>query len=364
MARIPVASVPTLLPKLNLQHSAFFELGSNLYIYDTLRTEIGIAVSASNHDIKLYEPGSLQPKGSLKYHSGQLTQIKAQQNKLLSSSLDGQIAIWDLRQALTAPAVAFTADDPVLSFDMAADETMLVGGTQLNSDGSAKINFWDTRAAGGRPLKVFEDSHSDDVTQIQCHPSLNRQFLSASTDGLLCTFDVSQMDEDEALQYVANTGASVSRAGYFGPDAQFIYAQSDMETLQLWTNEATLLADFGDVRDIRESGVIIDYMIGCRYEPQSQRLYMLAGTNGGDVHVLHVGAGSLEHIQKLASGHSGIVRGFDWDPAQGWAVSGGEDGRLSWWSTETPASQPSSVSASPVAEGSKKPNGGRRFNPY
>ncbi|KAJ1956673.1 hypothetical protein GGI12_005248 [Dipsacomyces acuminosporus] len=363
MVRIPVASVPTMLPKLSLQHSAFFELGSNLYIYDTIRTDIGIAVSASNHDIKLYEHGTLQPKGSLKYHSGQLTQLRARQNKLLSSSLDGQIAIWDLRQALTAPAVALKADDPVLSFDISADETMIVGGTQLNDDGAAKINFWDTRSSAGRPSKVFEESHSDDVTQIQCHPSLPRQFLSGSTDGLLCTFDVTQMDEDESLQYVANTGSSISHAGYFGPDAQFIYAQSDMETLQLWTNEATLLADFGDVRDIRESGILIDYMIGCRYEPQSQRLYMVAGTNGGDIHMMHVGAGSLEHIQKLSSGHSGIVRGFDWDPEHGWVVSGGEDGRLSWWSTE-PSAQSPSVSASPIAEGSKKPNGGRRFNPY
>ncbi|KAJ1797393.1 hypothetical protein LPJ59_003172 [Coemansia sp. RSA 2399] len=370
MARIPVTQAPTLLPKLHLSNSAMFELGKDVYIYEAVRTAIGLAVSGSNQKIGFYELETLQKKGSLEYHTDQLTQMRSREASLFTCSIDQQIARWDLRQALTSPAQVFKADDPLLSFDISANDALLVGGSKLNDSYSANISFWDPRAAAA-PIKVFENSHSDDVSQIHCCPSAPNQFLSGSTDGLLCTFDVTQADEDEALLYVANTNASVAKCGYFGPNSQFIYAQSDMETLQLWTSDATQLADFGDVRDIKDSGVPIDYMAGFQYDEQTQRLYMISGTNEGDVHLLHVGAGSLEHIQALPSGHSAIVRAFDWDVSQGWAVSGGEDGRLSWWSINAPTAaatpvantlQQSSASSNNSSAGSG--NGNRRFSPY
>ncbi|KAJ2323097.1 hypothetical protein GGI00_005724 [Coemansia sp. RSA 2681] len=374
MTRIPVSHAPTLLPKFNLHTRAEPQLGSDAYIYDAIKTDIGIAASTSDVCVKFFEPRTLQAMGQLKYHSDQITEIKARTNSLLSSSKDGQIAIWDLRQALTTkPAFVFKTKDPVLSFDMSIDDSMLVSGSALDKDCCARINLWDPRAAG-RPLAVFEDSHSEDVSQIRCHPSASRQFLSGSSDGLLCTFDATQADEDEALMYVANTGASVSGCGYFGPDAQYIYAQSDMETLQLWTNEATQLADFGDVRDLAEGGIPIDYIIGCKYDPQSERLYLAGGTNEGDIHLLHVGADSFEHIQAMQSGHSGIVRGLSWDLGQGWAVSGAEDGRVSCWDRAVPAQPPAPLTQalSPTSSSQKNQSassrangsGGRRFAPY
>ncbi|KAJ1667313.1 hypothetical protein EV178_001564 [Coemansia sp. RSA 1646] len=374
MTRIPVTQAPTLLPKLHLSNSAMFELGKDVYIYEAVRTDIGLAVSGSNHKIGFYEPETLQKNGCLEYHTDQLTQMRSREASLFTCSIDRQIARWDLRQALTSPAQVFKADDPLLSFDISANNALLVGGSRLNDSYSANITFWDPRAPS-TPIKVFENSHSDDVSQINCCPSASNQFLSGSTDGLLCTFDVNQADEDDALLYVANTNASVAKCGYFGPNSQFIYAQSDMETLQLWTDDSTQLTDFGDVRDIKESGIPIDYMVGFQYDDQAQRLYMVSGTNDGDLNLLHVGAGSFEHIQTLSSGHSAIVRAFGWDICQGWAVSGGEDGRLSWWSTSVPTT-PVVVNSLQQPSGTKKTfgssnngstsasNGNRRFSPY
>ncbi|KAJ2645686.1 hypothetical protein GGH99_008195, partial [Coemansia sp. RSA 1285] len=193
MARIPVTQAPTLLPKLQMANAAMFDLGKDVYIYETLLTDIGLAVSGSNQKVCFYEPETLQKTCLLDYHKDQLTQIRSRETGFYS----------------------------------------------------ANITFWDPRVPS-TPVKLFENSHSDDVSQIHCCPSAPNQFLSGSTDGLLCTFDASQSDEDDALLYVANTNASVAKCGYFGPDSQFIYAQSDMETLQLWTNDSTQLADFGD----------------------------------------------------------------------------------------------------------------------
>ncbi|KAJ1729582.1 hypothetical protein LPJ61_003454 [Coemansia biformis] len=365
MSRIPVTRVPSLLPGLTKCAASPARPDDGLYIYETIRAGRGLAVSTSALEVQLYDRFGLSPVHTLKYHTEQLTQIRARDNSLLSSSIDGRIALWDLRQPAGGPSMVFTADDPVLSFDLSTDGTMLIGGTQLNSAYAAKILFWDLRAAGA-PVGTFEDSHSDDVTQIQCCPSASKHFLSGSTDGLLCTFDPSQPDEDDALLFAANTGASVARCGYFGPESQFIYAQSDMETLQLWTSEATQLADFGDVRELSQSGVPVDYIVKCEYDAVSQRLYMVAGSNDGSIRLLHVGAASMEHIQDLPSGHSGVVRGFDWDLSEGWAVSGGEDGRLAWWSRgdQTP---PPAVAAGPMrpsGPGAATGSAGRRFAPY
>ncbi|KAJ2772882.1 hypothetical protein IWQ57_001566 [Coemansia nantahalensis] len=363
MSRIPVSRVPSLLPELTRCAAAPAQPGSELYIYEAVRAGRGLAVSTSALEVRLYDPFGLSPVHTLKHHAGQITQIRARGDRLLSSSADGQIALWDLRQPAARPAMVFTSADPILSFDLSTDDTMLVGGTQLNSSYAAKVLFWDVRAAGA-PARAFEDSHSDDVTQIQCCPSASKQFLSGSTDGLLCTFDPTQPDEDDALLYVANTGASVARCGYFGPESQFIYAQSDMETLQLWTVEATQLADFGDVREISQSGVPVDYIVKCEYDAASQRLYMVAGSNDGSIRLLHVGASSMEHIQDLSSGHTDIVRAFDWDLHDGWAVSGGEDGRLTWWSQADQAQAPSTSAGArrPAAAGSGATS--RRFAPY
>ncbi|KAJ2159292.1 hypothetical protein GGF46_003128 [Coemansia sp. RSA 552] len=366
MSRIPVTPAPSLLPKLGLRGSGVAGRGGDTYVYETICMDSGaVAASTSERKVHIYERFGTDPVRTIQYHSEQLTQIRTREDSLLSSSRDGKIAIWDLRQAGSTPAHVFRSEDPVLSFDLSADKTMLIGGSQLNSSYMAKIQFWDPRAPGA-PVTAFEGSHSDDVTQIHCNWTAPKKFLSGSTDGLLCTFDMSQPEEDDALEYVANTNASIAQCGYFGPESQFIYAQSDMDTLQLWTDEATQLADFGDVRDLTQGGVPVDYIVNCKYDADAQRLYMVGGNNDGQIQLLHVGAASMEHAQTLDSGHSDVVRGFGWDLPGGWAVSGGEDGRVAWWSTPQDA-EPAKASPGAMAV-PRRPNGqgtpSRRFAPY
>ncbi|KAJ2080382.1 hypothetical protein H4R24_003123 [Coemansia sp. RSA 988] len=367
MSRIPVTQASGLLPKLALRASGQAQTGGgSLYIYETLLAGNYAAASTSAYEINLYEPFSTAPVRRLKYHTDQLTQIRVREDSVLSSSVDGQIAVWDIRQSANQPSLVLKSEDPILSFDISADKTTVIGGARLNSEYAAKILIWDMRMAGTL-ARVFEDSHSDDVTQIHCNQNFSNQILSGSTDGLLCTFDLSQPDEDEALQFVANTGASVAKCGYFGPNSQFIFAQSDMETLQLWTDEATRLADFGDVRELGQSDMAIDYIVKCEYDTETQRLYMIAGSNEGSLHIMHVGVESMEHIQTLNGGHSNIVRGFDWKLSEGCAISGCESGRIAWWSAEHQSQQPVSAFPTATAVSSSKritSVNGRRFAPY
>lgn len=64
--------------------------------------------------------------------------------------------------------------------------------------------------------------------------------LSASSDGLICTSDADQDDEDEAGLQVGNWGCSISQVGWIHSSSSTgpkIWASSDMETFSTWTGE-------------------------------------------------------------------------------------------------------------------------------
>lgn len=99
-----------------------------------------------------------------------------------------------------------------------------------------------------KPLHTHSSTHSDDVTCVRFQPPGKRSgevLLSASTDGLVCTTDARQSDEDEAVLRVGNWQKSVSRCGWIGDGAgagDVVWAASDMETLALWSGEASGLS--------------------------------------------------------------------------------------------------------------------------
>ena len=98
------------------------------------------------------------------------------------------------------------------------------------------------------PLRTHASTHSDDITALHFYrpppggapssagPSL---LLSASSDGLVCTSNADEPDEDEAGVHVGNWGCSVAQAGWLHDRAgrPGVWAASDMETFSVWTNE-------------------------------------------------------------------------------------------------------------------------------
>lgn len=102
--------------------------------------------------------------------------------------------------------------------------------------------FSDLRSPG-KPLHIYTDAHSDDVSTLSFHPSVDHLLLSGSVDGLSSTIDVRIADEDDAILHTANVGASLSRVGWTNlPDKsragetgwQGTYALTNMETLSIY----------------------------------------------------------------------------------------------------------------------------------
>jgi hypothetical protein len=90
-------------------------------------------------------------------------------------------------------------------------------------------------------------------------------------------YDITDFDEEEALISVVNSGSSVNKAGYFGPNAEYLYCLTHIETFSLHTLEGDAICDFGDIRTIGATEV--DYAIDCSYDANTQRFYMITGSN-------------------------------------------------------------------------------------
>ncbi|KAH6575455.1 hypothetical protein BASA50_005501 [Batrachochytrium salamandrivorans] len=252
---------------------------------------------------------------------------------LFSSDRNGLVALWDLRtggcNGTHTPVLTWNAYAPILSFDVNSSHTVLAAGSELLGE-DANINFWDIRGGAGGLLATFSECHSDDVTQIKFHPTQAEAMISGSTDGLICLYNLSTWEEEDALYQVIKND-SVSKLGFFGPSSEYIYATTHIETMSLWKFlEGDKICVFGDVRGVSED-LKLDYLIDCTYEPVGQRLYATAGSQEGAIGILDVNIGRLELLYTLNGGHTDIVRSTFWDTKMGVFASSSEDSTISLW---------------------------------
>lgn len=88
---------------------------------------------------------------------------------------------------------------------------------------------------GDKPVLQYNDCHSDTVTQIRFNPANSNYFCSGSEDGLICLFDITQNNEDDALRNIAPINHCVNTIGFF--DNNKIYCCTSTEQFSLWDME-------------------------------------------------------------------------------------------------------------------------------
>ena len=143
-------------------------------------------------------------------------------------------------------------------------------------------------------------------------------------------YDLSAPSEDDALYQVIKDN-SIHKIGFFGPESEYLYSMTHIETFSLWKfRDAEKICTYGDVRQ-PIPGMAVDYLIECMYDPQG-RLYLCAGSYTGDVGLIHVGLGELEPLMVLPNGHKdNTVRGVHWAKGSNAFVSGCEIGDVVKW---------------------------------
>ncbi|GLB33396.1 putative WD40 repeat-like protein [Lyophyllum shimeji] len=314
--------------------------------------------SAPSNQIGILDKSTLRRIGNLSGHEVATTSLKAVDNiigiagrTLMSSGKDGSVKIWDPRS--NSHSIKMTnlgASRSLLCCDVSPDGLTVAAGTDMQGE-DALIFYWDPRQPAA-PLRTHGSTHSDDITTVSFAPQESgmprNTLLSASTDGLICTSNADQADEDEAVLFVGNWGASVSQAGWndasSGPK---IWAASDMETFSTWTHELDLCQSL-DIRSPVLHGKhtwVTDYLITCASNPNTPgSLGVFVGSNEGDVALLSNADLSVSDAtwclhNVWSAGHVGVVRSLLWDHESNVLVTGGEDAKINVWPTLSPEHQ-------------------------
>mmetsp|Transcript_31902 Transcript_31902/g.74347 ORF Transcript_31902/g.74347 Transcript_31902/m.74347 type:complete len:385 (-) Transcript_31902:247-1401(-) len=308
-----------------------------------------LGVAGSEFDVKLYDRQTLACVREAGRHSGRINELafanaasSTTSDVLYSAASDGTVCAWDPK-AEGCAATLEIGQEEVWSVDVSAGHLLAVG-TQT------AVLVWDLRRAQ-RPLSRFE-VHTEDVTQVRFQPGSATTLLSASVDGLLCSLDCTATDEDAAVTGVHNVGEPVTGLGFFGDaPAAHVYCLTSLEHLSIWQLQpAQQLAFFDHLRrppDMDEPPAAdedaIDYLIGCEWDPASQRLLLLAGDYSGTVHIFAVESTTVVALQSLRAslggghsaggGHADTVRCFHWGCSS--LVTAGEDARICMWRPST-----------------------------
>ncbi|XP_028775919.1 WD repeat-containing protein GTS1 isoform X2 [Neltuma alba] len=313
-----------------------------------------MAVSLSTNTVKLYSPVAGHYHGECTGHSNTINQILfsglSDSYVLGSCSSDGTIRFWDTRTLQQISCISAGSSQEVFSFS--------VGGPSGN-----------LIAAGCK-------------SQVHFVPNQQGKLVSASVDGLICTFDVAgDINDDDHLESVINVGTSISKVGFFGESCLKLWCLTHIETLSIWDwKDARNEVNFTDARCLASEGWSldnIDYFVDCHYSGEAQQLWVIGGTTAGVLGYFPVNynaaatVGSAEAI--LQGGHTSVVRsvlpmsrihggpGCD-QGIFGW--TGGEDGRLCCWLSDDSPQVNRSWISSTLTTKSERTRKKNRHQPY
>jgi WD40 repeat protein len=256
-----------------------------------------------------------------------------------TSSSDCTAKSWDLRVGL-APTSTVSFDSDVFAMAVNQFDNLLVLGVE------SSIIFYDKRMLSGNVrnqlrLGTYSDVHSDDLTQLQFHPSFPNILASSGEDGLLCLYNIGASEGSEASISIMNTDCPISKFGFFGPKGEGVYSISSIETFSIWHHpSAQRLATFNDIRD--STGA--EYLIDCVEVSPDEELLLLTGKHNGEMNVIAVSPNSYHPTGTLLQGHSSMVRSIcpvkysvDNSTKVG-LLSTGEDGTVARYSNILPDS--------------------------
>ncbi|KAI0895722.1 WD40 repeat-like protein [Annulohypoxylon nitens] len=313
-----------------------------VFVLDIIPFTSGPGTISSDQKLSLFNPTNLRagPLVNLTTRHGNITCAKAfdvGNNTVCTAGENGSVSMWDLRTDPRQAQVAKLTDNrvPVLSLACSSSGFSVVAGTELQ-DHEASILVWDVRSKP-TPKLHYKEVHSDDVTELNFHPSDHNILLSGSTDGLVNICDTRITDEDEVIIQTFNHDASIHHAAFLN-DTE-VFAISHDEKLALYDvaeshENGAATTNFGDMRQA----------LGCQYvanifaKSNGAGAVIGAGTHDREAfEMIHLTKGQgwnldRENSVSLSGAHSSeLVRSFCfYDEAQ-MVFSAGEDGYIKAW---------------------------------
>lgn len=311
------------------------------YVLDVIPLASGLATITTDGKLSLFDPARIGagPKRSFSTQHGNLTTARALDPAgciLATAGENGSVAVWDLRdsaQGASHQVGSCGANVMSLACDMATQS--IAAGTEL-ADYQASIVIWDIRA-GTTPKVRYNDVHSDDVTELNFHPTSSHVLLSGSTDGIVNVCDTRIADEDDVVVQAFNHGASIHHAGFLNETE--VFALSHDEKLALYDlsedrEAGSATKNFGDVRE----AVRCQYVANMKPKAGEAGAILGAGSQDSEIfQLIHLNKGqewafATESVVGLPGAHgSEIVRGFCVLDEQQVVYTCGEDGKVRAW---------------------------------
>ncbi|KAI1496110.1 WD40-repeat-containing domain protein [Biscogniauxia marginata] len=313
-----------------------------VYMLDIVPLVSGPATISSDQKLSAFDPANLRagPVAGLVTRHGNIACARGldlANSVVCTAGEDGSVSMWDLRLDAWSAEVARLTDNqvPILSLACSSAGFSVVAGTELQNH-QASILIWDVRSTP-TPKLHYKEVHSDDVTELNFHPSDPNILLSGSTDGLVNICDTRITDEDEVVIQTFNLDSSIHHAAFLN-DTE-VFALSHDERLALYDmaesyEKGSATTDFGDMRAV----------LGCQYianvfaKANGAGAVIGAGTHDQEAfEMIHLTKGeswNLDRVNSVAlpGAHSSeIVRSFCfYDEAQ-MVFSAGEDGYIKAW---------------------------------
>nr|POF17029.1 putative wd repeat-containing protein [Quercus suber] len=289
-------------------------------------------------------------------------------NNFVTAGRDGLIKTWDKRAKQTSKLVE--PNGRGISALATQSGNYFAVGTESTKEGLGDVSVlvFDTRNTS-QPLRTYNESHTDSITQLAFHPEMSNVLLSASTDGLVSIFDVGQSDEDEALQQVLNPRSAVHCSGFLTKDQSYVLTMDEHFFIYPLAEETPEkpVVDFGDVRQNLDCMYVIDILQqpGSAYPPvmayghnENKTLSMIQLDGGPD-------AWSYGPRVDFPGAHGEeVVRDVMLSADQSRAFTCGEDGQVKVWSLEGAATGKGVSRDGPVKSARQRKGKPDRFAPY
>ncbi|KAK3781930.1 hypothetical protein RRG08_053848 [Elysia crispata] len=313
-----------------------------------------IAAASSNSSICLMSKANLQLISTIQGHTDTITKVqfcKSNSHILYSSSKDKTLRCWDTRSSKQAQffQTPVSINVELLSMDVSQSGRLLCAGTESTKKESYLL-FWDNRQPIG--LGCYCECHQGDITQLSFQSGSDKNLASGSSDGLVCTFDLSEQCEDDSLQTTSNAESDVARVSWCGEDNSCVYAVTTDNMFHVWDSlEGDSLSSIQSLEEVQGStkNSSVDYILDClpsltAAAGDRSSAVLLTGTYSGSADVLwHREENNTNTVCSLSGGHSAPLRCSHWDAETRTLLTGAEDSVVCLWSIEQSETSPVNI---------------------
>ncbi|EEQ33656.1 hypothetical protein McanMca71_003987 [Microsporum canis] len=355
------------MPALRSCSSSSLSLPAGSYIYSLCPSGPALAAISSDNSLRRFDRNTLNllPDGVVRdtHPAGvsSLCPVDGDDGLLATCGRDGTVKLWDARSS--GAAAVFHADKGMPLLSLACRSHSIVAGTELVKP-DAFVLFWDIRSPG-KTRSQYVESHNDDVTEVQFHPSRPSVLLSGSTDGLVNIYDTTVSEEEDALLQVVKH-SSIHRAGFLHDTAVYALSHDELFAVHPVTcadescDDEVKPVDFGDLRPVLKAEYVVQVLV------DRAGSYLASGRTSDRslslTPLLHTPEFHFEQSNSwmLPGAHGEeIVRSVFFDSESRTVFTCGEDGRVSVWKEES-ASAPGIASTRPTKPSRKE----KGYKPY